>query len=180
MSGRGREKKRGEHHNKQRVSVGGSERNEGASAVGMTSIPGKNDLAANVTAQPTSPVSSRHEHIIPSSIIGLLLCHHNDQSQSSLCLNTIQNLPINVRETMNVDKLLAYQTEEQRKENIFWKLLNTASHGDNPLGGKTKFVFALIGPVERDHVETGRQFFVDSMKEGNVNINSQGKKCISN
>ena len=83
MSGRGRGEKRGEHHNKQRVSVGSSKRNEGASAVGMTRIPGNNAPAANVTDPPTSPVRFGQEHIIPSSSIGLLLCHHNDQSQSS-------------------------------------------------------------------------------------------------
>ena len=112
MPGRGRGKKRVEHHNKRRVSVVGSERNKGASAVWMTSIPGNNAAAATVADPPTSSVRFGEEHTFPSSSVGLLLCHLNDPSQPSSLLNTTQNLPINVRETVNVDKLLAYQTED--------------------------------------------------------------------
>ena len=166
MPGRGRGKKRVEHHNKRRVSVVGSERNTGASAVWMSSNSGNNAAAATVTDPPTFG----EEHTFPSSSIGLLLCHLNDPSQSSSFLNTTQNLPINVRETINEEKLLAHDTEEQREVNIFWKLVNASFNGDNPLGGKAKFVLAIIGPVasdngESDNGETDRQFFVHSKKD---------------
>ena len=55
---------------------------------------------------------------------------------------------------------------DKGKKHIFWKLLKTKSHSDNPLGGNTKFVLASIGVAHQaENQETWGPLFLDPNKK---------------